>query len=278
METKSISLRKRAWLVYTTTRRFRPSSLLTSHEQITKQGSYHYNDGKGKIPGTLGLKDQNGRTYGPWQTTDPKGQSGVPSVYWLLTIPNGGVDLPAGTYTVVDSNPSTWSYNSETGNCGVVAIVALKVSSETLEAPVAPCVNSGDGGPEDLSPGNPTDLYFADPSLVPGSYKIWCGMRTGTNIGVPDKWNTYGPVTLVGGAFYVFDVTIGNIGPATPQLINPMLQNPTPSESVVWYKRSTQYPYVVCLEGPLSGTSSLETNANRQSANVNGSPGTIQCV
>jgi hypothetical protein len=215
---------------------------------ITKIGTYHWNDGKGtQTPGTIGLQDQNSKVYGPWQASGQPGQGGVPNAYWIVTLPSR-LDLPAGTYKVLDSDPSTWAYNSESDNSGVVSIVGLNVGSTT--ATQAPCAGEG----VDYSPRSSTDLYDAGPGLVPGSYRIWYGKRTGTQIGRPDNWNTYGPVELLGGKFYVFDVATGDFGPANPQMINPMLSEPTPGESLVWYKLSTQYAYVICFDGPLNNT------------------------
>ena len=35
---------------------------------ITKIGTYHWNNGQGtQAPGTIGLQDQSGKIYGPWQ-------------------------------------------------------------------------------------------------------------------------------------------------------------------------------------------------------------------
>jgi hypothetical protein len=212
---------------------------------ITKLGTYHWNDGKGtQTPGTIGLQDQNGKIYGPWQASGQPGQGGVPNAYWIVTLTTG-LDLPAGTYTVLDSDSSTWAHNSETDNSGAVSIVGLNVGSTKVTQ--APC---GEGA-TDLSPASPTDQYRAGPMLAPGSYKIWYGKRTGTQIGQPDNWNTK-PVDLLDGKFYVFDVSTGDFSSAKPQMINPMLSNPTPGESVVWYKASTQYAYVICIEGPMN--------------------------
>jgi hypothetical protein len=221
---------------------------IDSPQTITKIGTYHWNSGKGtQTPGTIGLQDLNSKIYGPWQASGQPGQGGVPNAYWIVTLTTG-LNLPAGTYTVLDSDPSTWAYNSESGDSGVVSVVGLSVgSTDTSKAPCA-----GEGA-MDLSPASPTDQYRAGPSLVPGSYKIWYGKRTGTQIGQPDNWNTK-PVELLDGKFYVFDVSTGGFGLANPQMINPMLSNPTPGESVVWYKASTQYAYVVCFEGPLNST------------------------
>jgi hypothetical protein len=213
---------------------------------ITKIGTYHWNQGKGETPGTIGLKDQNGKVYGPWQASGVPGMGGVPNAYWVATIVPE-LNLPAGTYTILDSDPSTWAYTYESEDSGIASVVALTGISNN--AAQAPCAGEG----MDFSPRSATDLYDAGPSLVPGSYNIWYGKRTGTQIGRPDNWNTKGPVELEDSKFYVFDVTTGDLRQANPRMINPMLNEPTPGQSLVWYKLSTQYAYVVCFEGPLSG-------------------------
>ncbi len=43
--------------------------------------------------------------YGPWAASG--------STYWVV---NPDITLPAGTYTVIDSQMSTWAYNSQSGN------------------------------------------------------------------------------------------------------------------------------------------------------------------
>jgi hypothetical protein len=50
---------------------------------ITKIGTYHWNQAKGSAPGTIGLRDQNGKMWGPWQTSGLDGQGGVPNAYWV---------------------------------------------------------------------------------------------------------------------------------------------------------------------------------------------------
>lgn len=92
---------------------------------VTKIGAYHWNNGNGATPGTIGLKDQNGKTWGPWQA---KGEGAVPA-YWIVYL-TPALELPAGTYTVLDSDPATWSYGSESGDSGIVSIIALKLGSE----------------------------------------------------------------------------------------------------------------------------------------------------
>ncbi len=82
---------------------------------ITLVTNYHWNNGRGATPGTIALRGSDGRTYGSWRAAGSPGQGGVPNADWNAA-PN--VTLPAGTYTVVDSDPSTWAQNSESGGAG----------------------------------------------------------------------------------------------------------------------------------------------------------------
>jgi hypothetical protein len=90
---------------------------ITSAWLVTEIIDYHWNDGKGaKQTGTIALLGPGGTTYGPWQVDGQPGCCGVQDAYWVV---NPNVVIPAGTYTVIDSNPETWSQNSETGGAGM---------------------------------------------------------------------------------------------------------------------------------------------------------------
>lgn len=80
---------------------------------VTEIKTYHWNNGKGVIPGTVGLKAADGTTYGPWQATGLPGQGGVENAYWVVS---PQVTIPAGTYTVLDSDPATWAKNDDDTN------------------------------------------------------------------------------------------------------------------------------------------------------------------
>lgn|GEM_PF-2542361 len=82
---------------------------------VTRIVNYHWNGGRGQTPGWIGLRDQNGRTYGPWSAAGTSGTGGAQNVNWIV-IPNAA--LPAGLYEVIDSDPSTWSYNAGSFGCG----------------------------------------------------------------------------------------------------------------------------------------------------------------
>ena len=59
---------------------------------------------------SITLKAADGTLYGPWKTTLRN------KVYWMAQ-PNQ--DIPAGTYTLIDSDPSTWAQNSGSRGTGM---------------------------------------------------------------------------------------------------------------------------------------------------------------
>jgi len=79
---------------------------------VTEVCTYH-SDGSGNNmgpAGTITLKADDGTTYGPWQATLRS------DVYWIV---NPDQDLPAGNYTVIDSNPATWAQNGGSNGQGM---------------------------------------------------------------------------------------------------------------------------------------------------------------
>ncbi len=89
----------------------RPSVLkLAAPRLITLIQTYHWNGGRGASAGWISLRGQDGKQYGPWRATPGAGQGGAPSAFWTCS---PSTVLPAGTYTVVVSDPATWSSNAE---------------------------------------------------------------------------------------------------------------------------------------------------------------------
>lgn len=84
--------------------------------RIAKITTYHWNDGRGAPAGTIALRSSSGKTFGPWQASGQPGQGGVPSAYWIV---EPDISLPAGSYTVIDSNPATWAQNDVTAGVGM---------------------------------------------------------------------------------------------------------------------------------------------------------------
>ncbi|MHC1687263.1 MAG: hypothetical protein AB9879_06090 [Methanothrix sp.] len=78
--------------------------------------TYHWNDGRGvSQAGSMIMMDEAGREYGPWQAVGSDGSGGVANAVWTSTLDEF---FPAGTYAVYDSDPDTWSHNSESGYRG----------------------------------------------------------------------------------------------------------------------------------------------------------------
>ncbi|GHU37861.1 hypothetical protein FACS1894105_10740 [Clostridia bacterium] len=99
---------------------------------LTFIDTYHYNN-NGTLAGTISLKDQNGTTYGPWQTIGTGGQGGVANASWEYHFPTS-VTIPAGTYTIIDSNPSTWSRNSSSGGSGFAQVRGIPAGGTSTPA------------------------------------------------------------------------------------------------------------------------------------------------
>jgi uncharacterized protein YceK len=96
-----------------------PSFTLGKPAYVADITTYHFLDGGGPTPGTLGLKSSDGKTYGPWPCKGVDGQGGVKNAFWVAT-PNEL--LPAGTYKIVDSNPGTWSTNDKAKGIGFTTV------------------------------------------------------------------------------------------------------------------------------------------------------------
>ena len=72
--------------------------------------TYHYNYGSGAPAGSIEMVAEDGTVYGPWDAT-------VNNSYYWVAYPSQ--KIPAGKYTVVDSDPGTWSQNGESGGQGM---------------------------------------------------------------------------------------------------------------------------------------------------------------
>lgn len=96
---------------------------ITSSRNIYLIQDYHWNGAQGKTPGTIALKSADGREFGPWKAEGAPGQGGVPDAYWTV-YPN--IEIPAGTYTIVDSHPASWAQNAGTKGLGMSQVYALK--------------------------------------------------------------------------------------------------------------------------------------------------------
>ncbi len=92
-----------------------PSFTISEPQMITYIDTYHWNNGQGTSSGgTISLKKEDGEIFGPWEVKAESG-SGAANAWWIS---HPDVVIPAGTYTIIDSEPETWSKNSESNDCG----------------------------------------------------------------------------------------------------------------------------------------------------------------
>jgi len=108
--------------------------------------TYHWNNSIGMTsPGQIGLRHNDGTMYGPWQTRGRAGQGGVPNAYWEV---NPNVLLKPGVYTVVDSNPKTWSTNAQEDWKGfaIIRTAPLNYPDENPEAEKGQRINDQRAG------------------------------------------------------------------------------------------------------------------------------------
>jgi len=99
--------------------------------KITLIKTYHWNGGSGSSPVSIGLMDSSGNTIGTWNATVCSGSGEVPNTYWEV---KPDIILSPGTYTIIDSDTSTWSCNSESGNRGM-AVVYGDITSDIAADP-----------------------------------------------------------------------------------------------------------------------------------------------
>ena len=86
---------------------------------LTKIETYHWNHGQGQSLGEISLENESGDVYGPWEALGRCGQGGLVNAYWAVYPLE---TIPAGTYTVIDSDPATWSHNAESSGRGFVNV------------------------------------------------------------------------------------------------------------------------------------------------------------
>ncbi len=97
-----------------------PAFVLDVTTKITTIRTYHYIIGGLPGAGTIGLRGEDGTMYGPFQATGSDGQGGVANAYW--TVEPDDLVLPAGTYTIIDSDPGTFSQNADSGGVGMASV------------------------------------------------------------------------------------------------------------------------------------------------------------
>jgi hypothetical protein len=92
---------------------------------VTYIANYHWNGGQGMARGEISLRDQNGKVYGPWKAIASSGQDEKQNVNWEC---RPSVRIPAGTYTVIDSDVASWSQNEKSSRSGISRVKGYSAS------------------------------------------------------------------------------------------------------------------------------------------------------
>lgn len=103
-----------------------PVFTITRPHLITNLWNYHWNSGLGATRGKISLRRSDGTEFGPWEVTTSSGQGGAPNVNWECS-PN--VTIPPGTYSVIDSDPTTWSQNAGSKGIGFSRVKGTPLDS-----------------------------------------------------------------------------------------------------------------------------------------------------
>ena len=101
--------------------------------------TYHWNNGQGAKPGTIGLNGAAGVKLGPWTATGSAGQANAVNVNWTANVstPTKPVVIN-GAYSCVDSDPATWSQDAETHGTGFCQVYVEKAAVSAAVASAKP--------------------------------------------------------------------------------------------------------------------------------------------
>lgn len=98
---------------------------------VTLVETNHWRSGKGAAAGTISLLGEDGTLYGPWPAMGrPSGT--VADAYWFV---EPWVELPPGTYTVIDSQPTTWTHSTWTKGVGYVRVLGHDAPVDAAASP-----------------------------------------------------------------------------------------------------------------------------------------------
>ena len=106
---------------------------LYDSRKIDRIQTFHWNNGQGAAPGSIAIQTKDKRLLGPWKAKGIKDEAGLDNAYWEA---EPGIELDAGTYTVLDSDPATWARNPSQGNAGIFKIFGQQstIPSQSVSA------------------------------------------------------------------------------------------------------------------------------------------------
>jgi hypothetical protein len=182
-----------------------PILTISKPHMITYIDTYHWNDGQGTTSGgSISLQNGDGKTFGPWPV-EAKSASGAANAWWIAR-PN--VVIPKGNYIIIDSQPETWSQNSESP-CGITKVEGYPVEAD-------PATEEGKGGQSESNGTVRADIVIDGQCDSPIEV-----LTSGCDAGLPDI-----PVEL----------TFTYIPPAYSDATQDTLRETTDENGIVYFK------------------------------------------
>lgn len=137
--------------------------------------TYHWNNGYGQTPGTIGLLSETG-SLGPFTATGSVGSpseiypEGVPNANWTVT--RGSSSKPViinGTYACEDSDPASWSQDAASGGAGFCKVFVQQAKAVTPPPPPPPTTTPPPTTPPTYTNPSPGTTDTGSPVVPPGT-------------------------------------------------------------------------------------------------------------
>ncbi len=119
--------------------------------------TYHWNNGQGAKPGTIGLNGAAGVKLGPWVAGGSAGSNNAQNVNWTANVSTATKPVVInGVYSCVDSDPATWSQDAQSHGTGFCQVYVVKaVVSNAVTTPKAKSTAKATPKPKKLTLASP---------------------------------------------------------------------------------------------------------------------------
>jgi hypothetical protein len=96
---------------------------------LTELYTYHWDNGLGAPPGSIGLTSATGTKLGPFKAVGSSGSGGAKDVNWAANVATSPTPVTIkGAYDCTDSSPATWAQDAGTGGQGFCQVYVEKAS------------------------------------------------------------------------------------------------------------------------------------------------------
>jgi hypothetical protein len=160
---------------------------------VTFVMDYHYQN-QGKPPGTIALRHDDGTVYGPWDAVGREAQGGVNNAYWEVW---PYAFIKPGSYTIIDSDPETWSQNLASEGRGISVVRGVYVTEDPSaldESAIEPSTRDPEDGDGATGAEAQEFVQWAVAATASSEYSStgWSALQA---TGEPDTYPDHGDIT-----------------------------------------------------------------------------------